>query len=658
MTSPTILTSRKTDNWRAIDRAMDRVADACKVRRLRTMRQFAEQEIILPSGPHQDERFKCDRNPWSGLWLDAIDSGLWRRFNLTGPSQAGKTLQGSAIPVVYHLMECRETVIYAAPTLDMAGDKWQQDVLPVIRASKYRDLLPDRGAGSKGGMANSIQFKHGPTLRFMTGGGDDKVRAGFTSRVVVITETDGLDEAGESSREADKISQLEARTNAFDDRARVYMECTTSTETGRTWRELKQGTNSKIIVPCPHCRNWVTPERDHLVGWQDAQDIITAGERAMLHCPSCGVGWTEPERTKANRMGRLIHREQKIADAGRIDGPLPKTNTLGFRFTAANNLLVTVAKVAQEEWSSPRNTDTALAEKKMRQFYWTLPSEAESVTLSEMNTAAITRRAIDIPRGRVPMGATHLTIGVDIGKWLCHWVAVAWLPGGTPHVVEYGRLECPSDQMAEEHAILTALREFRDKTCDAGWPSMQDDLPTFKPTYSLYDSGHWEATIVAFCFERPTTCRPCKGFGTSQIGSNRRKMRDPGYEEVAQPNGHSLIEINADHWKSQVHARLQTPAGQPGGLTMFKASAVDHLSFAKHLTAEKAVEEFVAGRGLVTRWEKVHKNNHFLDALALACVAGHGAGERIVVSAPPPVEPRPAQQEQRNTRPRDLPSWI
>lgn len=48
----------------------------------------------------------------------------------------------------------------------------------------------------------------------MSGGGD-KSRAGFTSRVVVITEVDGMDQPGASSRESDKVTQLEARTRAY-----------------------------------------------------------------------------------------------------------------------------------------------------------------------------------------------------------------------------------------------------------------------------------------------------------------------------------------------------------------------------------------------------------------------------------------------------------
>ena len=55
----------------------------------------------------------------------------------------------------------------------------------------------------------------------------------------------------------------------------------------------------------------------------------------------------------------------------------------------------------------------------------------------------------------------------------------------------------------------------------------------------------------------------------------------------------------------------------------------DHLSFAKHLTSEKQVEEFVAGKGTVVKWLKEHKNNHWFDASYMNCVAAQLLGVRL-----------------------------
>ena len=101
-----------------------------------------------------------------------------------------------------------------------------------------------------------------------------------------------------------------------------------------------------------------------------------------------------------------------------------------------------------------------------------------------------------------------------------------------------------------------------------------------------------------------------------------------------------LAEVNADHWKSWVHQRLETPLGQPGAMTLFQAPPHEHLSLAKHLTAERKVEEFMPGRGVVTRWERIRKNNHWFDALYNACAAGHASGVRLLEEERVKPEPR------------------
>jgi hypothetical protein len=91
-----------------------------------------------------------------------------------------------------------------------------------------------------------------------------------------------------------------------------------------------------------------------------------------------------------------------------------------------------------------------------------------------------------------------------------------------------------------------------------------------------------------------------------------------------------LAEIDADHWKTWLHKRLTTPTGQPGSMTLHQARPNEHLSLAKHLTAERQVEEFTGRRGAVIRWERVARSNHWFDAMYVACAAGHSVGVRLL----------------------------
>ena len=125
---------------------------------IRTMAEFAEDEIVLVSGIHADKPYRVRRKPSVQLWFDALDEAIcqhgeardYLRFTYTGPNQFGKSLEAFSIPILYFLFEMRENVICGTPTGDMADAKWNEDLVPFIMASRYADMMPTRGAGSKG----------------------------------------------------------------------------------------------------------------------------------------------------------------------------------------------------------------------------------------------------------------------------------------------------------------------------------------------------------------------------------------------------------------------------------------------------------------------------------------------------------------------------
>ncbi len=51
------------------------------------------------------------------------------------------------------------------------------------------------------------------------------------------------------------------------------------------------------------------------------------------------------------------------------------------------------------------------------------------------------------------------------------------------------------------------------------------------------------------------------------------------------------------------------------------------------IEAEIWVEEFEQGKGLKAYWERMHKDNHYLDVMAMICAAGNMSGVRIVGEA-------------------------
>lgn len=624
--------------------------------RIRGMAEFAESEIIIPDGPREGRPFKLDAHPVSRLLFNELDSGRWRRAFITACNQDGKSLMGFVIPCMWLLFERRETVIMGVPSKTIVADKWRKDLLPTIRASRYVDLLPTRGGGSKEGDSDLIEFKNGARLRFMTAGGNDQARAGFTSRNLVVTETDGFDKVGGNSREGDKFSQLERRLLAFGDQARLIAECTVSTETGRTWNEYWRGTRSRIALPCPHCQAYVTPEREHLTGWQNAETEVAAIANTRIACPKCGATWSDDQRLEANRRGVLVHRGQEIDSNGVVSGPLPETNTLGLRWTCVNAAIKPgrVGLVGGEEWLAKRSPDEEVANRELNQKQWALPSQPAKLDVTQLDAMVLMRRTVNKPRGVCPEGTQCITVGVDCQKRLLYYSAIAWGPHAKPHVVDYDKTEVPADLMAQEEALLSALRTLRDELGD-GWKCGDRVL---RPTFVFIDAGEWQDTVIAFCEEAGPPFFPTKGYGIGQRREGTYK-RSTGSTVVWSKEGYSLIrmpdetrhyiEIKVDQWKTWLHCRLTAAVDQAGGLTLFESN--DHLAFCKHLTAEKQVEEFDPQIGTVVKWIALSRNNHWLDATMLACVAGHEAGVRLLLPPPVPAAPPAAARPGETQRP-------
>jgi phage terminase large subunit GpA-like protein len=95
-------------------------------------------------------------------------------------------------------------------------------------------------------------------------------------------------------------------------------------------------------------------------------------------------------------------------------------------------------------------------------------------------------------------------------------------------------------------------------------------------------------------------------------------------------SGVELMEVNADFWKTWVHQRLVCEIDDPSAMTLFRAAPRDHLGFAKHVTAEKGVEEYVAGKGVRKVWSRLRRGNHWFDALYMAAAAAHACGVRVL----------------------------
>jgi hypothetical protein len=238
-------------------------------------------------------------------------------------------------------------------------------------------------------------------------------------------------------------------------------------------------------------------------------------------------------------------------------------------------------------------------------------------------------------------------------------------------VVDYGRITVASDELGTEQAILEALQGFRAQV-EAGLPVEGGGASPIVPHRVFVDAGYMTEAVYRFCREAKQRFLPAVGRGTTQQARRQMYNRPTRTGSVTKYVGRGfhvnrlpterlyLAEVDADHWKTWVHERLATPVGQSGALALFEAPKFEHQDFCRQLTAETKLEEFVPGRGVVIRWQRVRRANHWLDALYNAAAAGYFVGARLLEETP--VErPKPTSREEieeENMRRWGRKSWV
>lgn len=588
--------------------------------RIRTFSEWLQRELIVPAGPYKGQRINFTRQPWVRLFAAEIDSGRWRRTVTTGPVQSGKSLVCFVAPMLYHLFEIGEKVICGVPNLDMVDVKWSEDIRPSIDNGRYsRNVMPG-GKGSRGGTPTRIDFLNGAALQFMCAGGNDKQRAGATTRVMCITETDGMDDVGSTSDEGTKIDQLLGRLRAYGDRAVAYMECSVTNTDGFIWSEYQAGSAAKIACPCPHCDEFITPEREDLLGWQDADNAIEAGKQSTFVCSECGGFISESDRRAMNELAVLVHRGQSV-EGGKVIGDYPQTDTLGFRWSAFNNLFATTEQLGREEWKAAQAENQDLTQLTRKQQVWCIPAEVDSEEKSDL-TAGIARgsangyagRCNGIARGVWPEDTVHRVGTIDIHKRNLRWQVSSKRANGQVHIVDYGSFETESpDIVGDEVAIHDAIK----KLC----PMLHT---THAIKVGLVDCGNWTETVQEAVRQSgpPWICSHGAPNYKMPEKTTANKVRNnhADHWHLTRPGGGVyVITMDPDYFKHVVHSTLLVKPinteGQsvPGCVTLFGTDTKEHMAWASEIVAETFERTFKIGKGFSEAWVKHSKMNHSLD---------------------------------------------
>jgi len=279
-----------------------------------------------------------------------------------------------------------------------------------------------------------------------------------------------------------------------------------------------------------------------------------------------------------------------------------------------------------------------------------------------ITSAIVASRNSGLSRRQLPANTVALTAAIDVGKYRCHWVVIAWWAGAGGCVVDYGVAEVTGtskliDNEASEPMIYKALLNWRDELLQKEFVDATGTKRTID--FCFVDSGTCTNAVYEFTRQVAGIFHPSKGINpyrakkqsteTLLAGANMHAVKFPSQELW-------LYELDTSHWKQWVHERFLTPTFdesnmmRKGALSLFSMEGTQtHNSYAHHIVAEEYVREFKEGKGSKEYWRVNNENNHWLDATYYAAAASEACGIKLLAQSEIEIAPRhiDKQQEQK-----------
>ena len=298
--------------------------------------------------------------------------------------------------------------------------------------------------------------------------------------------------------------------------------------------------------------------------------------------------------------------------------------------------------------------------------YQNEPLHPEDQGRGKLTADMILAKINRIEQGTVPQGAIRLTAFIDVHQNLLYYMVVAWQDDFSGAIIDYGAYPDPQrhyytlrdvqrtlSQLAPgtglEGAIYAGLTKVTEQILGKTWKMESGTQVAIERCLIDANWGHSTEVVYRFCRQTPfmAVVTPSHGrfvgAASKPLAEYEKRQGDRvGWNWRVPGETHDRavkhVMFDANFWKSFVQARLLTPIGDRGAMTLYGDEPVRHRLLADHLTAEYCIQ--TAGRGRVVDEWKVRPeqlDNHWLDCL-VGCAVGASIQGTNLADAGEPVK--------------------
>lgn len=592
-------------------------------------RRFVEfaPTMLLPDGEAAGLHWDPDTEPMQAAWVRECDNPLWQVMVSVQPSQRGKSLKGTALPILHAITERRQSVAYVMPTKEKLDQQWQEKLKPMIEGCGFGGWLPEKGPGARGGKPASLTLRdpiskvRAASLFFLAAGagGKETSLASVTAPVVVVDEADDL--VSEAH-----LGLAFRRTRSFGDDYRVYIVSTVNERHDRDAHPVlifyERGSRSRLHYPCVHCGGYQPLEWANVVANLDAPGY---------RCEHCAVIWSENDRHRALDRWRLVHAGQAVAADGTVTGPAPTGRWFSLLGSDLEYHRASLRQIVAEHANAQRALERG-DRAPLRQFYQkvlcrVLADDADARPDLVESTLLQIAGSSTYRRGEAPPTCDLVTCGVDVQLRRHYWLVVGFDERDAWYILDWGRdavagdLETPKPEQRRDglDRIDTMLR--------TGIPAGPDRrlLP-----FAALDTGFRPEETRPWIAERRARWIAAKGAGEELVSrmvraplGKRRDFEEGVFDLRDQDESpdHLQIFVAADDLLDRIAADWQAGRGH-------LPADVD-AELVRHLTGMRP--------GVKKRWEPRGSRHDLLDCLVYAIALARY--RRVVARRTPPPGP-------------------
>jgi len=553
----------------------------------------------------------------------AAVSGRYQRVVAVTAAQMGKT--DTQLDIMGQRLDERPApILYVGPSGDFNRDIFEPRFVGMINQCESLTDKLIRGRREK----KTLKYVAGVKVRFASAASSSQLKSD-PAALALVDEYDEM--VGNIRGQGDALGLIEARGETYADFVTVIastpsqgvvetVECEINglefwaigdveEIASPIWRLFQEGTRHHWAWHCPHCNDPFIPMRKHLK-WKTGATPAVALRSAFIECPSCGCEITEGEdsETKAamNAGGFMIAPGQSVEDAKADQNPPDNTTYSQWASGLASPFVSwgrRAERLVKAEMSGEEDKKQTAVNANFGEVY------APGVSGDMPDWKALLKHKTHFPPGVLNPGVIRLVMGVDVQKSGIYYVVRGYGARGRSWLILNGFLIGDT----EKDDVWDQLADVMQEPISGVYIEKVGIDSGFRPDKKDAGSIH---RVYAFCRQYSHICVPTKGRSTT--GGKPYSISEIEVKPDGKRRAYSvkLAMLCPDFFKSLVHSRIKAPSDGAGYFYLHSEADED---YARQVLSEVRI---VAPGKPKPEWKPIRKDNHFLDAEAIAAAMG------------------------------------